>query len=91
MIAQHRPDIQMLGAVDVLAAIDLGKGNVARDSGLTSWLGYALPCLQVIPRGLLVSCVFFLHLVLQCLPTAVTDACIFTLSKLVFCLFLQNL
>ncbi|KAA6428814.1 MAG: hypothetical protein FRX49_01689 [Trebouxia sp. A1-2] len=42
---------RMLGAVDVLAAIDLGKGNVARDSGLTSWLGYALPCLQVIPRG----------------------------------------
>ncbi len=59
----------MLCAVDILAAIDFNTGNAARDSILTIWLGHALLYLQVIPGGFLVSCVFFLLLVLQCLPT----------------------
>lgn len=59
----------MLCAVDVLAATDLDKGNAARDSVLTIGLSQALLCLQVIPGGFLVSCVFLLLLVLQRLPT----------------------
>ena len=63
----------MLCAVDVLAATDLDKENAARDSVLTIWLGHALLCFQVIPGGFLVSCVFFLLLVLQCLPTILCE------------------
>ena len=59
----------MLCAVDVSAATDLNKGNTARDSVLTTWLGHALLFRQVIPGGFLVSFVLFLLLVLQCLTT----------------------
>ena len=49
--------------------MDLDKGNAAKESVLTIWLSHALLCLQVSPGGFLVSCVFFLLLVLQHLPT----------------------
>ena len=63
----------MLCAEDILAAIDLNKGNAARDSVLTIWLGHALLCFQVIPGGFLVSRVFFLLLVLQYLPMSLCE------------------
>jgi len=51
----HDIVLMMLCAVDVLAAIDLEKGNAARDSVLTIWLSHALLSVQVIPGGFLVS------------------------------------